>query len=135
MREPVTRESILRNEYALNGADLNNEYNNDSRWEMKNAMRELNQKRIKNNPTVMRLKRNCRINGTSNWRCPHCNKKVRRLTAAHVGEQVSIIIDRILDEHFPQSNLTELLSILRDKHEDITIVVCCDECNKILQDH
>ena len=134
MGEPVTRESILRSEYALNGADLNNEYKNISRWEMKNAMRELNQKRIKTHIKVQRLKRNCKINGTSNWRCPHCIKEVRRLTAAHVGEQVSKIIDRILDEHFPQSNLTELLSILRDKHDDITIVVCCDECNKILQD-
>ena len=47
-----TTESILQSKYALNGTELNTLYNKNPRWEMKNALRELNQKRFKNNSIV-----------------------------------------------------------------------------------
>jgi hypothetical protein len=137
MSEPHTntKESILQSKYALNGKELNKQYNKIPRWEMKNALRELNQKRIKNNSTIRKLKKECRVKTTSaTWVCPHCKKEVRRLTSAHVGEPVCKIIDRILDEHYPQKNIHDLYSILRTKHNDISIVICCDECNKLLED-
>ena len=71
---------------------------------------------------------------TDLWVCTHCKKEVKRLTSAHVGEPVSIIIDKILDEHYPQKNLHELFSILRTTHDNIYIVICCDICNKLLED-
>ena len=129
-----TKESILQSKYALNGKELNKQYNKIPRWEMKNALRELNQKRLKNHPTITKLKKECRVKTTEGWVCPHCKKEVRRLTSAHVGEPVCKIIDRILDEHYPQKNIHDLYSILRTKHNDISIVICCDECNKLLED-
>jgi hypothetical protein len=129
-----TKESMLQSKHALNGKELNKQYNKSPSWEMKNALRELNQKRIKNDPTIKKLKKECREQATEGWVCPHCKKEVRRLTSAHVGEPVCKIIDRILEEHYPQKNLHELYSILRTKHDDIRIVVCCDECNKLLED-
>ena len=134
MSELLTKESILQSKYALNGKELNKQYNKNPRWEMKNALRELNQKRLKNNSTIRKLKNECRVKTTGGWVCPHCKKEVRRLTSAHVGEPVCKIIDRILDEHYPQKNIHELYSILRAKHNDISIVICCDECNKLLED-
>lgn len=138
-----TRESILQSKFALIGKELNRQYDENTakkgreqitRWEMKNALRELNQKRLKNNRTITKLKRECRRKTTGEWVCPHCKKEVRRLTSAHVGEPVCKILDKILDEHFPEKNLTELYSILRTKHDDIYIVICCDDCNKKLED-
>ena len=129
-----TTESILQSKYALNGKELNTQYNKNPLWEMKNALRELNQKRFKNNSIITKLKKECRVNTTDRWVCPHCKKEVRRLTSAHVGEPVCKIIDKILDEHYPQKNLHDLYSILRTKHNDISIVICCDECNKLLED-
>ena len=129
-----TKESILQSKYALNGKELNKQYNKIPRWEMKNALRELNQKRLKNHSTITKLKKECRVKATEGWVCPHCKKEVRRLTSAHVGEPVCKIIDRILDEHYPQKNMSDLYSILRTIHDDIFIVICCDECNKLLED-
>ena len=45
-----TKEIILQGKYALDGKDLNIHFNKDERWVMKNALRELNQKRLKNSP-------------------------------------------------------------------------------------
>jgi len=130
-----TTENILQRKYALNGKKLNTPYNKSHRWEMKNALRELNQKRIKNNPIITKLKKECWVKTTNLWVCPHCKKEVKRLTCAHKGEPVCEIIDKILDEHYPQKNLHDLYSILRAKHDDIYIVICCDECNKLLEDN
>ena len=134
MSESPTKESILQSKYALNGKELNRQYNNVPRWEMKNALRELNQKRLKNHPLITRLKKECKVNTTKRWVCPHCKKEVGRLTSAHVGEPVCKIIDNILDEHYPQKNMHDLYSILRTKHDEIPIVICCDKCNKLLED-
>jgi len=128
-----TKKKILQSKYAINGKELNTQYSKISRWEMKNALRELNQKRIKSNPAIKNLKDECRV-GNKLWNCPHCKKEVGRLTSAHVGEPVCKIIDKILDEHYPQKNIHDLYSILRTKHDDISIVICCDECNKLLEE-
>lgn len=130
-----TKESILHSKFTLNGKELNTLYNKNHRWETKNALRELNQKRIKNNSIITKLKKECKVKTTNLWVCPHCKKEVKRLTCAHVGEPVCKIIDKILDEYYPLKNLHELYSILRTKHEDIHIVICCDECNKLLEDN
>lgn len=129
-----TKESMLQSKYALNGKELNKDYNKTPLWEIKNSLRESNQKRLKENPIIKKLKMECRIN-TERWGCPHCKKEVKRLTCAHVGEPVCKIIDKILHEHYPQKNYVDLLSILRAKHDDISIVICCDECNKLLEDN
>lgn len=47
-----TKEIILQGKYALDGKDLNVHFNKDERWVMKNALRELNQKRLKNHPVI-----------------------------------------------------------------------------------
>tara|TARA_B110000208_G_scaffold164046_1_gene201289 strand:+ start:197 stop:736 length:540 start_codon:yes stop_codon:yes gene_type:complete len=137
MTDIPTKESILQSKFCINGKKLNKRYNKDKRWEMKNALRELNQKRLKNHPIVKKLKKDCFVENTKRWNCPHCKKEVGRLTSAHEGEPVSKIIDRLLDleEYFPGKDLNELYSILRSKHEDIQIVICCDECNKLLEDN
>ena len=127
-------QSILQSKYTLTGKELNTLYNKTPRWEMKNAVRELNQKNIKNNPIITKLKRECKVKDTNLWVCPRCKEEVKRLTCAHVGEPVCKIIDKILDEHYPQKNLHDLYSILRAKHDDISIVISCDECNKLLED-
>ena len=129
-----TKEIILQGKYALDGKDLNIHFNKDERWVMKNALRELNQKRLKNNPVIKKLKQGCKV-GEGLWVCGYCQKKVRRLTSAHVGEPVCKIIDRILDEHFPQKTLSELYFILRREHNNIKIVICCDACNKLLEEN
>jgi hypothetical protein len=128
-----TKESILQSRYAINGKELNTQYNKIPQWEMKNALRELNQKRLKNHPILKKLKNECKVKDKEEWVCPHCKKEVRRLTSAHVGEPVCKIIDKILDEHYSKTNIHELYSILRTKHDDICIVICCDKCNKLLE--
>jgi hypothetical protein len=126
--------SILNSKFTITGRDINNRYNKSNLWTKKNALRELNQKRIKNNVNISRMKRQCqtiRNNKTIN-QCPHCKREVYRLTCAHVGERVSSIIDRVLKENPKEHNICILDQMIQDIHNDIIIVVCCDTCNKLL---
>lgn len=131
----ATTTTILESYYCVDGKKLNERYNKDERWELKNALRELNQKRICRHPDVKKIKNGCRIVNTKKWKCPRCQKELGRLTCAHVGEPVCKIIDRILNEHPKIKNLHHLYSILRLEHEGVIIAVCCDECNKSLEKH
>ena len=97
---------------------------------MRSALRELNQKRLKNASPVLRVKRAHR-RGLHTWACPRCGAAVPRLTAAHVGRPVVDIIDEAMRTH-PRRDLFFLDAEVRRLHADVRIVVCCDTCNAAL---
>ena len=138
---PTIYEQMINSPFAISGKDIN------ERWFKKkirqprkshiyfNALREINQKRLKNDKEVMKLKKKQKNSDGTDYICPHCKKNVHRLTSAHVGIMASTIINQILDET-PEENweLEILDKKVRDVHNNITIVVCCDACNKRLED-
>jgi hypothetical protein len=95
----------------------------------KNALRELNQKRIKDDPEVKNQKKQCA------GECPYCKKTTYEpLQAAHVGKSASDIIDEVLDENPNENNMVILDTHVRTKHRTIFIAVCCRKCNKQFED-
>ena len=115
---------ILQSGYYVIGTNIYEKYNKTEQWQMKNALRELNQKTIMNDSETKKLKN--KANGV----CPFCNVVARRLTCAHVGTPVAKIIDEIMGEHYPQKSLNELFEILQTRQKKTIIVICCDICNK-----
>ena len=128
-------QKIINSSYSINCKDINALYNKEPKWTIKNALRELNQKRIKNCKLTTQKKKLCIIsNDQYKYKCPHCNEKVNRLTSAHVGKPVSKIIDEIIEEYPNEYNVCFLDDIVKNKHNNITIVICCDKCNSLLDD-
>ena len=128
-----TKESILKSKYKINGTKINSTYNKSNLWTIKNALRELNQKRIKNCKIIMKMKNKCLIR-KGLWKCPHCNSEVNRLTSAHIGIPVSRIIDDILIQYPNETDICVLDNIVKSKHNSVDIVICCDKCNSLVDD-
>ena len=128
-----TKESMLASEFSLKGCDIHRTFNKSSKWVRKNALRELHQKLVKGNKLIKDLKDRCRLEN-KRWECPHCKKDVNRLTAAHVGKRLSKILDDILDTYPDETDIYKLFNILVREHDNTYIVVCCDPCNKMLED-
>jgi len=133
MSECVTKNTILQSNFTLIGKVINEKYNKSNEWIKKNALRELNQKRIKSNREIIKKKNECLIkNGL--WKCPHCLREVKRLTCAHTGMPVSKIIDDILEQNPDENDICKLDKIVQDRHDAIIIVICCDKCNTLVDD-
>ena len=131
-----TRKTLLSSEFMVSGQDINARYKKNSRWILKNALREINQKRIKEDKIIKALKKKQEIkkNGIKRWICPHCKIEVANLTSAHCGTPVADIIDKLLDENPDETNFHILYEKLIDIHNTIPIVVCCRKCNAIMDD-
>ena len=54
MSECVTKYKMLQSSFTLTGKVINEKYNKSNEWIKKNALRELNQKRIKNNREIIK---------------------------------------------------------------------------------
>ena len=119
----------LSPEFVVNAADIL--YEKTDEWRLVNALREANQKRIMNAPQIKRIKRRQEIRreGIKMWVCPRCDETVRRLTAAHVGPRVILMIRDILKRH-PTRDFIFLDDAVRTAHRFVKLAVCCDKCNK-----
>jgi hypothetical protein len=124
---------MLQSSFTLTGKVINEKYNKSNEWIKKNALRELNQKRIKNNREIIKKKNECFIK-TGLWNCPHCLKEVKRLTCAHTCMPVSRIIDNILEQKPDENDICKLDKIVQDIHDMIIIIICCDKCNTLVDD-
>jgi ribosomal protein L37AE/L43A len=131
--EVVTRDNMLNSRFAFKGKVVNDNYKKTPTWLKKNSLREINQKRLKCDRQVVKMKKGCLIS-KGLWKCPHCSKEVTRLTVAHVGMRVSEIIDNILEQYPDENDIHRLDKIVQDRHDDCDLVICCDKCNRILDD-
>ena len=120
---------MISDEYVVDGRHLL-----DTRATMrsnyKNALRELNQKRIKNSHSVRVIKRRYRRDG--GFECPHCKGTFCQLTAAHVSSSASSMIDRVIDDN-PSADLQTLYDRLVRDHDEVQIAICCRACNYQLE--
>ena len=82
--------------FIIKGDDI--KYDKTDIWRLRNALREVNQKRIMNAPIVKSLKKRqiCIVNGQKVWKCPMCKTDSRRLTVAHIGKRSIDIIDEVM---------------------------------------
>lgn len=133
MSDCVTKDRMLESNFTLIGKDINEKYNKSDEWTKKNALRELNQKRIKSNREIIKKKNECLIK-QGLWKCPHCSREVKRLTCAHTGMPVSKIIDDILQQNPYENDICKLDKIVQARHDKIMIIICCDKCNTLVDD-
>lgn len=133
MTNRVTKNKMLKSNYVISCSTINKRYNKSEVWKKKNALRELNQKRIKCDREIIKKKNECKV-GKGIWNCPQCSKNVSRLTCAHVGKPVCKIIDKVLEENPNEDNICKLDIIVQERHKGAIIVICCDDCNSFLDD-
>jgi hypothetical protein len=133
MTDRVTKDTMLKSDFTFTGKRINEKYNKSNVWTKKNALRELNQKRIKDNREIIKKKKECLIE-RGLWKCPHCLREVKRLTCAHTGMPVSKIIDDILEQNPDENDICKLDKIVQDIHDTIIIIICCDQCNTLIDD-
>ena len=131
MIQIVTKDIMLKSSFVLIGKVINEKYNKSNRWIKKNALCELNQKRIKNNKEIIKNKNKCLIK-SGLWKLSSLFKEVKRLTCAHIGIPVCKIIDDILEQNPYENNICKLNKIVQDKHDAIIIIICCDKCNTLV---
>jgi len=128
-----TREQMMNKEYVFSCKEINDSFNKDAKWILKNALRELNQKRIKNFQPIQKFKKRFRKEN-GNYDCPRCQTECLNLTCAHIGVTQSDIIDEVLqDSPEERNNLVKLYDIVIEKHNDVYIAVCCKTCNKTME--
>tara|TARA_B110000114_G_scaffold151744_1_gene163148 strand:+ start:146 stop:559 length:414 start_codon:yes stop_codon:yes gene_type:complete len=130
---PETREQLMEEEYVFPCKDINDTFNKDAKWIIKNALRELNQKRIKNYQPIKNFKKRFRKENKK-YTCPVCETECQFLTCAHIGATQSGIIDEVqLQAAEDGNNLEKLYDILRERHNVVNIAVCCIKCNKEME--
>ena len=116
--------------YLLSYNELHTRSQNE-RTIIKNALRELHQKRTKNSSVVRLMKRQCKQG--KYFMCKRCHETVPFLTAAHVGKTMSSILNEIIDAH-PTKGVYYLDKYVQQYHiNHVKIAVCCSKCNKELE--
>tara|TARA_Y100000739_G_C20496407_1_gene412829 strand:- start:479 stop:910 length:432 start_codon:yes stop_codon:yes gene_type:complete len=116
--------------------DINAKFKQDAKSlfrQYKNALRELNQKLIKDYYLIKKFKKSC-MNENGKYNCPRCGNECKYLTCAHIGVRQSDIIDEVLFQNLDDTEKLDLLyRLVREAHEDVKIAVCCSKCNKEME--
>lgn len=129
-----SKATMMKNsKYTISGKTINGNYKKTAQWTKFNALRELGQKRIKNDRAILKMKKECLVR-PGLWKCPHCLKEVKRLTCAHTGKPVAKIIAEILEQNPDENDICKLDKLVQDSHDDVMIIVCCDACNSLVDD-
>lgn len=95
---------------------------------LKAALREISQKRLKNDPFVKKLKKIYKED-TFSYKCPHCSKSCRHLEASHIGIKKSEMIDDIINEYGENCGFKTLYYEILARHKNVGIAICCKNCN------
>ena len=100
------------------------------RTTLKNTLRELMQKAVKNDPNIKQIK--AQLSGF----CPYCGTDGNQLHSARVGKSASDAIDAVLDEHPGVYDIFRLNALVQSKHQTMLITpqaVCCSKCNRLFE--
>ena len=99
------------------------------------ALRELQQKRLMEDPKVKKMKNSCKIE-EKNYHCPVCNISGHdSLQAAHVGTNIKTSINSIVEQYSDKLsyNLNKLIKMVIEEENNSIIQICCRKCNKDLE--
>ena len=116
--------------YTITGEDIKKtSWEQDNKKMLVKALRELQQKRLMEDPNIKKLKDSCKI-ASKNYQCPVCNTTGHDiLQAAHVGTIIKIKINDIVDE-YSTLPLYELCNKVIEEENKSIIQICCRKCNK-----
>ena len=81
----------------------------------------------------MKKKQEVLVGSQKKWTCPFCACRVNRLTVAHKGTRVKEIILDVMKKN-PRKGFLFLDDKVRDAHETVHLSICCDKCNKKMED-
>jgi hypothetical protein len=128
-------ENILFGEdYSIAGYHIKKTaWEQDEKKMLVKAFRELQQKRLMEDPTIKKLKASLK-KGERNYLCPVCNEEGHDcLQAAHHGIKIITIISVIYDKYHNTHSFYQMLNKIIEEENKSYIVVCCRTCNKDLE--
>ena len=115
------------------GNEISCKWDNDKKELYRRALREMQQKRLMNNPIIKSLKKKCMIS-PKNYICPICkNKNFDILQASHIGEPIINKINNIIDKYIDTHDFYDLYKKVIEEENDSQIIVACRGCNKNLE--
>ena len=109
-------------------------WDNNKKELYRRALREMQQKRLMNNPIIKSFKKKCKI-APNNYLCPLCKTKNNdHLEASHIGEPIIKKINNIVDMYIDTLDFYELYKKVIEQEDISLITVACKKCNKNLED-
>lgn len=117
--------------YTITGEEIKKtSWEEDYKKTLVKALRELQQKRLMEDPNIKKLKDRCKI-ASKNYQCPVCNTTGHDiLQAAHVGTIIKIKINDIFDEYCNTLSFYKLFNKVIEEENKSIIQICCRKCNK-----
>tara|TARA_Y100000592_G_C5451452_1_gene308946 strand:+ start:968 stop:1351 length:384 start_codon:yes stop_codon:yes gene_type:complete len=118
-------------DYTITGNTIKKtSWEQDAQKALVKALRELQQKRLMEDPTIKNLKETCKI-AYKNYQCPVCSTTGHDiLQAAHVGTIIKTKINDIVNKYFNTLSFNELLDKVIQEENNSIIQICCRKCNK-----
>ena len=119
---------------VVSGNEIFCNWDNNKKELIRRALREMQQKRLMNNPIIKSLKKKCQI-APKKFLCPICKTKNNDiLQASHIGEPIIKKINNIVDKYIDILDFYELYKKVIQEEEKSLIIVACRKCNKDLED-
>ena len=116
------------------GNEISCKWDNDEKELTRRALREMQQKRLMNLPTIKKMKKQCQI-AQNNYLCPICKTKNNDiLQASHIGQPIIKKINNIVDRYIDTLDFYELYKKVIEEEDNSLITVACRKCNKDLED-
>ena len=94
----------------------------------KNMLREMMQRRMKNDPNLKQRKR------LLAGQCPGCGTQCPSLHATHVGKYASDVIDAVVYAHPAEHRIGRLDNLVQSALGTMHVDVCCSRCNRVCPD-
>ena len=119
---------------VTSGYEISCKWDNDGIELTRRALREMQQKRVMNDPNIKSLKQQCQI-GPKNYLCPICKTKNNDiLQASHIGRPIIKYINDIVNRYYYTLSFYELFKKVIEEEDNSLIIVACRKCNKDLED-
>ena len=116
------------------GNEITCKMDNDKKELYRRALREMQQKRLMNNPLIKSLKKKCEISH-KNYLCPVCkNSNNDILQASHIGEPIIKKINHIVETYIDSHDFYELYQMVIAEENNSLVIIACRKCNKCLED-
>ena len=78
---------------------------------------------------IYKFKKKLQCEKDNKFICPCCYTKCNSLDGAHVGGNMSNLIELVLREHSYTTNVITLMHEVIKKHQNIELQICCRNCN------
>ena len=116
------------------GNEISCKWDNDEKELTRRALREMQQKRLMNLPTIKKMKKQCQI-AQNNYLCPICKTKNNEiLQASHIWKPIIKYINDIVNRYIYTLSFYQLFNKVIEIEDTSLITIACRKCNKDLEE-